>query len=96
MNEVLALLLGAGGAGGLAGLVNAYISFRDKNSTREETLIQRLNTESKKQQERADEAERESDLLRQQRDKARELVAFYRGKLISLGEEVPPLDDLYL
>jgi hypothetical protein len=96
VNEILALLLGAGGAGGLAGLVNVYLSFRDKSGAREETLIQRLNSESKKQQERADEAEKDSDLLRQQRDRARELVVQYRGRLIALGEQLPPIDDLYL
>jgi hypothetical protein len=95
MNETLALLLGVGGAGGLAGIFNIYLSWRNNKASREETLIQRLNSETKRQQDRADEAETDADKLRHQRDRAREMAAQYRSRLIALGENPPPADDLY-
>jgi hypothetical protein len=96
MNELLAVLLGAGGAGGLAGLINVLISYRDKSVNREETLIQRLNQDSKQQGERADRAEVEAEKMRRQRDRARELAARYRAMLIANGvDQLPAADDLY-
>ena len=91
MNEILAIVLGAGGAGGIAGLINAWVSYRDKTVAREETLIARLNADSKQQGERADRAEAEADKMRRQRDEGRELVARYRSMLIARGVELPPL-----
>lgn len=95
MNELLVLLLGAGGAGGIAGLVNVYLSIRAGKTSREETLIGRLNAETTRAAERADQAEKETDAMRMQRDRARELLAIYRMKLIGYGEQLPPLEDLY-
>lgn len=94
--EVLALLLGAGGAGGLAGLINVLMAMRKGRLENEETLIRRLNEDSKQQGLRADEAETRADTLRRQRDTVWEQAAMYRRQLLELGaRNVEPLKDFH-
>jgi hypothetical protein len=105
--NILAVLLGAGGSGALAGAVNIFNKLRKGKLDSEETLIARLNLDSRQQGERADKAEaelaaarakfdNESGVLRQQRDRARDRAAQLRTQLIGTGaQDVPTLDDLY-
>lgn len=107
LTNLIGPLLGAGGAGGLAGLISVFSQLKKGRLANEETLIARLNLDSRQQGERAEKAESElararakfddeSDLLRKQRDRARDRAAQFRTRLIELGvQDVPPLDDLY-
>ncbi len=108
LTNLIGPLLGAGGAGGLAGLISVISQLKKGRLANEETLIARLNLDSRQQGERAERAESElarlrtkfdddSDLLRRQRDRARDRAAQLRTMLIELGaQDVPPQDDLYV
>lgn len=93
--EVLALLLGAGGAGGLAGLVNVFMAMRRGKLENEETLIRRLNDDSRQQGERADAAQRLADLRTRQRNEVWEQAAMFRRQLLAAGIEAAPLRDFH-
>ena len=107
-NTLITLLFGAGGAGALAGIANLVAALRKGRLANEETLIARLNVDSRQQGERADKAdtdlttarrefEVESATLRRQRDRARDRAAEFRTLLIGAGRsDVPTLDDLYV
>jgi hypothetical protein len=106
-NNLIGILLGAGGTGFLAGLWNIVSQAKKGKLASEETLIARLNGDSRQQGERADRAEAalseargrfeaETSTLRQQRDRARDRAAQLRTMLIESGaQNVPTLDDLY-
>ncbi|GAA4992607.1 hypothetical protein WHI96_07985 [Pseudonocardia tropica] len=102
LQTVLTLLLGAGGSGALAGLIALYRTWKKGKLEDEETLIARLNSDSKSQGDRADAAEqrlaearedhdRVAGELRRQRDEAREDVAWYRSFLIQHGYDLDPI-----
>jgi len=107
-NTLITLLFGAGGAGALAGVANLVAALRKGRLANEETLIARLNVDSRQQGERADRAdtelasarrefESEAATLRRQRDRARDRAAEFRTLLIGEGRsDVPTLDDLYV
>jgi hypothetical protein len=106
-NSLVAVGLGAGGTGFIAAVWNVFDQRRKGKLATEETLIARLNGDSKQQGERADRAEKalsdaksqfdaDSGNLRRQRDLARDRAAMLRTMLISSGaRDVPTLDDLY-
>lgn len=85
LNQILTLLLGAGGAGGIAGLFNMIRAARRGKLEDEETLIKRLNDDNKNQKERADQAEAEASKMRRQRNVAWDQAARYRRRLIAMG-----------
>ena len=88
LSDLLPILLGAGGAGGIAGLISAISNWRDKIHVREETLIVRLNAGNKAQADRADRAEADCEKLRKQRDRARDLASRYHSRMLVAGMEV--------
>lgn len=96
LNVLFTLLFGAGGAGAVAGILNVIKLMKQGKIESEETLIKRLDVDNKKQQERAeaaekraDEAETEAEGYRKQRNAAREEVARLRWFLIGNGLEPP-------
>lgn len=90
ISTVLAILLGAGGAGGIGSLVAVFRSMRKGKLEDEETLIKRLDSSNKEHSKRADEAEAEAARYRSDRDKALEYAARLRRQLISEGLEPLP------
>jgi hypothetical protein len=100
VNTVVTILLGAGGTGALMGVYQLYQAFKKGKLENEESLISRLNNDSKQQGERADKAE--VDLVAARRAFETELgemrkAAEFRSYLISNNfQDVPTLDDLYL
>jgi dsDNA-specific endonuclease/ATPase MutS2 len=97
INTLVVLLFGAGGAGAIAGVVNVIKTLRSGKIENEETLIRRLDADNRKQQElreaaekRADEAEKEAEVYRKQRNKAREHVAQLRWHIIETYGKQPP------
>lgn len=99
-NEVMLLLFGAGGTGALAGLYRVFDSLRSGKLQKEETLIQRLDDNNRRQSERADaaekradEAEKEATLYRRQREKALDQAARFRRQLIALNQEPEDLEE---
>lgn len=102
LNALVTLLIGGGLAGLLAAIVSGYRSWKRGKLEDEETLIARLNADSKAQGDRADlaeqrladvraEADRVANELRAQRDEAREDVAWYRSFLIQQGYQLDPM-----
>jgi hypothetical protein len=101
MNEVMLLLFGAGGTGALAGLYQIINSLRTGKLQKEETLIERLDKNNRRQSERADAAETRADEVqaeaaryRVQRRRAQDQAARFRRMLISMGAESEKLEDL--
>ena len=95
--SLLLLLLGGGGAGAVGALWRLVIATRKGKIESEGTLLERLNASEKKQIERADAAEKDSDVLRRQRDRARDLCSRYWSRLVMHGltEGLPTVDELY-
>lgn len=93
--EILALLLGAGGAGFFAGLVNVYLAVRKGRIENEETLLRRLDEDSRRQGKRADEAIALADLRTRQRNRVWEQAAMFRRQLLAAGIDAPPLEDFH-
>lgn len=93
----LLLLLGGGGAGAIGAVWRLVIATRKGKIESEGTLLERLNQSEKKQIDRADQAERESDVMRRQRDRARDFCSRYWSRLVmhDLSEGLPPIDELY-
>lgn len=83
--EVIALLLGAGGAGGVAGLVNVLMAWRKGRLESEEHLIARLNADSRQQGERADRAEQELEVWRRRAHATADAAWRLRRMVIDLG-----------
>lgn len=97
-DSLLSVLLGAGGAGGIGGLITVITAARKGRLQNEETLIARLNADSRTQNERADAAEKALSDMTRLRDQARERAALYRARLVIAGEDMttlPGLEDLY-
>lgn len=95
--SLLLLLLGGGGAGAVGALWRLVIATRKGKVETEGTLLERLNQSEKKQIERADLAERESDQMRRQRDRARDFCSRYWARLVmhDLTEGLPNVDEMY-
>lgn len=94
LDQLLAALLGVGGAGGIAGLYNIVRAARKGKLDDEETLIKRLNTDNINQMKRADLAEEEASKLRRQRNAVWDQAAKFRRRLISLGVDDDTLEEL--
>lgn len=93
--EVIALLLGVGGTGGLAGLVQVYLTARRGKLENEETLIRRLNEDSRQQGQRADRAEQSADRWRTRANQALDIAWQWRRIALSHGaavDEGPPVE----
>lgn len=97
INVLVTLLFGAGAGGAVAGIVNVIKTLRSGKIESEETLIRRLDADNKKQQElrvdaekRADEAEKEAEGYRKQRNQAQEQLARLRWHYIQQTGEQPP------
>lgn len=97
INLLVTLLFGAGGAGAVAGFINVIKTIRGGKIESEETLIRRMDSDNKKQQElrveaekRADEAEKEAEGYRKQRNQAQEELARLRWHYIQRTGEQPP------
>lgn len=95
-DSLLLLLLGGGGAGAVGAIWRLVMASRKGRIEDEGTLLERLNTESRRQGERADLAEHDADGLRRQRDQARDLCSRYRFQLVQLGvTDLDAIDSLY-
>jgi uncharacterized membrane protein YdfJ with MMPL/SSD domain len=85
LNTIIAFVLGSGGI--LS--VSSWIKWRDSKQNRklltEDTSLTRLEEENKRQKKRADEAEESEDQMRKERNRANELAAHYKGRLIQAG-----------
>lgn len=96
ISDVIVALMGAGGASGALALVNAVNKLRAGKLESEDRLINRLNEDNKKQNERADHAERQADNLRTQRNRAwTQATRFYtllRSHNIDPGEDLVKFD----
>jgi hypothetical protein len=100
LNFLVTLLFGAGGAGAIAGITNVVKTLRSGKIENEETLIRRMDTDNKKQQARAeeaekrcDEAEAEAEAYRKERNAAQEYVALLRRTMIENGIRPPDFGD---
>lgn len=96
INDVILTLIGAGGAGGLVGLANFIGKIRTGKMESEDRLINRLNEDNKRQNDRADAAEARADLLLAQRNKAwvqaTQYYALLRSSSIEPGEKLVTFD----
>lgn len=97
LNTLVSLLFIAGGGGAVAGILNVVKTLRGGKIEKEETLITRLDVDNKKQQQlrevsdkRADDAEREAEEYRKQRNAAREELAHVRWWVMETYGVKPP------
>lgn len=98
LDVLLPMLLGAGGTGAIAGIANVVMQWRKGKLENEASLMSRLNEQTKRQEERADAAERDVDLMRRQRDRGLELAVRYRSRLIEVGamiDDLPLVESIY-
>lgn len=100
LSTLIVALFGAGAGGAVSGLISLVRTLRQGKIDNEETLIKRLDTDNKKQQTRADEAEKradeatvEAEAYRKQRNSAREEAARLRVLMINKGLEPPAIGD---
>lgn len=100
LNVLVTFLLGAGGTGALAGIINVVKTIRGGKIENEENLIKRLDTDNRKQQElreaaeeRAEEAEKEAEEYRKKRNEALERTARLRLFIINNNLEPPTFGD---
>lgn len=102
INTLIGLLFIAGGGGALAGIMNFIKTMRSGKVEKEETLIRRLDDDNKKQkaareaaEARADEAEKEAEEYRRQRNNAREQLARIRYYAIQkYGDELKQFGEI--
>jgi hypothetical protein len=106
-DSLLPLLLGVGGTGAIAGILNVVVTNRNGKNANTESLIARLSNDAKTQGDRADKAEMELSTYRRQAqaelshtqlrlEKARDRAVTFRRQLVALGVEgLPELNDLY-
>ena len=92
MNNLIALILSAGGAAFLTALVTGLRSISTTRMESEEALIKRLSSDAEsarddatRQRTRAETAEEAAAVARSERDKALEYLTKYRRKLIEMG-----------
>lgn len=92
MNNLIALILSAGGAAFLTALVTGLRSISTTRMESEEALIKRLSSDAEsaredatRQRTRAETAEEAAAVARSERDRALDERAKYRRKLIDLG-----------
>lgn len=97
LNLLVTFLFGAGGAGAVAGVMNVIKTLRSGKIENEETLIRRLDVDNRNQQKRAeeaekakDEAEKEAEGYRKQRNQAQEELAILRWHYIQETGKQPP------
>lgn len=98
LDVLLPLLLGAGGTGAIAGLANVFQQWRKGKLESEQSLMERLNAQTRRQEDRANAAEHDVDEMRRQRDRGLELAVRYRGRLIEVGarlDDMPSVDFIY-
>lgn len=101
INVLVTLLFGAGAGGAIAGVINVIKTLRSGRIENEETLIRRLDTDNKKQQQlrieaekHAEEADKEAEEYRKQRNKAREQLARIRWHVMQkYGDELSGFGD---
>lgn len=101
INALISLLFIAGGGGAVAGILNVIKTVRSGKIQNEETLIRRLDIDNKKQQQlreaaeaRADEAEKEAEEYRKQRNGAREQLARIRYYvMMTYGDELNQFEE---
>lgn len=94
VDQVLTLLLGAGGAGGLAGIYNVWRTSKKGKLEDEETLIKRLDKDNKDKDSSIDRLEKDQSKLRAQRNKVWDQAARYRRALIAHGVDDSQLEPL--
>lgn len=92
MNEILPLLLSAGGAAFITAVFVGIKTIREGKSASEESVIKRLNDDAMQahsdadvQRDRAIRSDQEREAMRLQRDAALDQVALYRRELIRNG-----------
>lgn len=92
LSTVIVALFGAGAGGAVSGLISLIRTFRQGKVDNEETLIRRLDEDNKRQairaqaaEDRADEAEKEAEGYRRERNKALDEVARLKRVLIQHG-----------
>jgi hypothetical protein len=100
LNALLVLLFGAGGAGMASGIISVVRSLRKGKLEDEDTIIKRLDSANRENNEarqraekRADEAEEETARYRKKRDRALEYAARLRVILINNQIEPPPVPE---
>lgn len=94
INPLLAILLGAGGTGGLVGLVNVWRTIKSGKIADEETIINRQLKEISRAEIRVNECERSEERMRRQRNSALDQAAHFRRMLIEVGvPNIPALLD---
>jgi len=100
LNLIFTILFGAGSGGAIIGIQNVIKAMRSGKVQSEETLLSRIDADNKKQQEmrlaaekRADDAEKEAEGYRKQRNGAREEVARLRWFMIQQGLTPPESGD---
>lgn len=87
ISDIIIALLGAGSLGGLVGIANFIGKIRQGKMESEDRLIDRLNQDNKRQNERADAAERRADALMKQRNLAWTQATRFHAKLENAGIE---------
>lgn len=97
LSTVIVALFGAGAGGAVSGLISLVRTWRQGKVDNEETLIRRLDEDNKRQatraqaaEARADEAEKEAQGYRKERDKAWDEVARLKRVLIVNGIKEDP------
>lgn len=97
LNTLVSLLFIAGGGGAVAGVLNVVKTLRGGKIESEETLIKRLDNDNKNQQRRAeeaeagrDQAEKEAEGYRKERNAAQEALAKLRWVYIEKTGQEPP------
>lgn len=97
LSDLFIALIGAGGLGGAYGLMQLINGLRGGKLEREEKLIDRLNEDNKRQNVRADEAEKRAAMKTQQRNVAWAQATRFYNKLIvkdiDPGESLVKFDD---
>jgi len=95
-NSLVTLLFIAGGGGAAAGILNFVKTIRGGKIEKEETLIKRIDEDNQRQKSlreaaelRAEEAEKEAEAYRRQRNQAQEQLAKLQWFAIRQGLELP-------
>lgn len=94
VDQIFTLLLGAGGAGGLAGLYNVWRTLKKGKLEDEETLIKRLDKDNKDKDSSIDGLEKSLSRMRGQRNRVWDQAARYRRALIAHGVDDSQLEPL--
>lgn len=95
LDVVFAVLFGAGGSGAIAGAWSIISSVRKGKLEKEDTLIDRLEKNSRAERESREEAEADAAKYRRQRIRAQDQAARFRRMLITHTDltELEELED---